>query len=151
MIASRKLERLRNTVNELRQYLPPSGTAELDFMECNIRDEKQVINMIDQFVSVMCLISLNSANDSPQRFVFCFQTRRLQLYIYVILQFFSVLLVHFCFCCVQFSFVGAMLSVHEKIVSEMTHLCYCLNSYQQFYMNFFCWDVSCQSQVGLHA
>jgi len=65
MIASRKLERLRNTANELRQYLPPSGTAELDFMECNIRDEKQVINMIDQFVSVMCLISLNSANDSP--------------------------------------------------------------------------------------
>ena len=43
MIASRKLERLQTTANELQQYLPASGTAELDFMECNIRNENQVI------------------------------------------------------------------------------------------------------------
>ena len=44
MIASRKLERLQNTANELQQYLPATGTAELDFMECNIRNESQVMN-----------------------------------------------------------------------------------------------------------
>jgi len=42
MIASRKLERLQKTANELQQYLPSNGTAELDFMECNIRNENQV-------------------------------------------------------------------------------------------------------------
>jgi len=45
MIASRKLERLQNTVDELQQHLPANGSAELDFMECNIRNENQVITV----------------------------------------------------------------------------------------------------------
>jgi len=43
MIASRKIEQLQSTANELQQHLPTNGTAELDFIECNIRNEDQVI------------------------------------------------------------------------------------------------------------
>lgn len=56
MIASRNLERLRHTANELQQHLPPNGTAELDFMECNIRNENQVLIVVEQIVSVMCVL-----------------------------------------------------------------------------------------------
>jgi len=42
MIASRKLERLQKTADELQQYVHASGPAELDFVECNIRHENQV-------------------------------------------------------------------------------------------------------------
>jgi len=55
MIASRKLERLRNTANELQQYLPANGTAELEFMECNIKNENQVI-IIRRFVARLSVI-----------------------------------------------------------------------------------------------
>lgn len=48
IIASRKLERLRSTANELQQHLPRNGTAELDFMECNIRNENQVKNLMEK-------------------------------------------------------------------------------------------------------
>jgi len=56
MIASRKVDRLQNTANELQQYLPANGPAELDFVECNIRNENQVM-MIQQFISVICIFS----------------------------------------------------------------------------------------------
>ena len=43
MIASRKIEQLQSTANELQQHLPTNGTAELDYMVCNIRNEDQVM------------------------------------------------------------------------------------------------------------
>ena len=52
MIASRKIERLQSTADELQQYLPTNGTAELDFMQCDIRNEDQVM-MSKWFISVV--------------------------------------------------------------------------------------------------
>jgi len=65
MIASRKLERLRSTANELQQHLPADGTAELDFIECNIRNENQVIT-IKWFVLVWLNRSLGSSASPMQ-------------------------------------------------------------------------------------
>lgn len=48
MIASRKVDRLQNTANELQQYLPANGPAELDFVECNIRNENQVKHLMEK-------------------------------------------------------------------------------------------------------
>jgi len=59
MIASRKLPRLQNTATELQQYLPSDGTAELDFMECNIRNESQVLTirwLISVILTRVCVL-----------------------------------------------------------------------------------------------
>ena len=43
MIASRKLDRLKETAEELRSQLPADSVAQLELIECNIRQEDQVI------------------------------------------------------------------------------------------------------------
>ena len=43
MIASRNVDRLKKSANELRLQLPKDGSAEIDFVECNIRKEDQVL------------------------------------------------------------------------------------------------------------
>jgi peroxisomal trans-2-enoyl-CoA reductase len=47
MIASRKVDRLRQAAEEMKLSIPPGNAAELDFTECNIRHESQVKNLID--------------------------------------------------------------------------------------------------------
>jgi peroxisomal trans-2-enoyl-CoA reductase len=47
MIASRKVDRLRQAVEEIKLSMPLGSAAELDFTECNIRHESQVKNLMD--------------------------------------------------------------------------------------------------------
>ena len=42
MIASRRVDRLAAAVTELRAQLPQGSNAEVDYVQCNIRDEEQV-------------------------------------------------------------------------------------------------------------
>ena len=42
MIASRKIERLSESAKVLQAQLKPDSEAELDHMQCNIRNEEQV-------------------------------------------------------------------------------------------------------------
>ena len=42
MIASRKIERLSESAKVLQAQLKPDSVAELDHMQCNIRNEEQV-------------------------------------------------------------------------------------------------------------
>ena len=42
MIASRKVERLQEAVQEIRALLPPESSARVEWVECNIRKEDQV-------------------------------------------------------------------------------------------------------------
>uniref|UniRef100_A0A4W5L692 Peroxisomal trans-2-enoyl-CoA reductase n=1 Tax=Hucho hucho TaxID=62062 RepID=A0A4W5L692_9TELE len=44
VIASRKLERLEATADELRQTIPPSSPASVTPIACNIRNEEEVGN-----------------------------------------------------------------------------------------------------------
>ena len=43
MIASRKLDRLSASAKLLQQQIKPESTAELDHVQCNIRNEEQVL------------------------------------------------------------------------------------------------------------
>ena len=43
MIASRKVERLQEAVQEIRALLPPENSARVEWVECNIRKEDQVL------------------------------------------------------------------------------------------------------------
>jgi len=62
MIASRNIDRLRETADELVQQLPKDGGPKLDYTMCNIREEDQVaieafvpkfhqLNFIDQILN----------------------------------------------------------------------------------------------------
>ena len=42
MIASRKIDRLSQTGDEMKAMLPKSGPAQLEYMQCNIRSEESV-------------------------------------------------------------------------------------------------------------
>ncbi|EDL00278.1 peroxisomal trans-2-enoyl-CoA reductase isoform 1 [Mus musculus] len=46
VIASRKLDRLTAAVDELRASLPPSSSAEVSAIQCNIRKEEEVSNLV---------------------------------------------------------------------------------------------------------
>ncbi|OBS64727.1 hypothetical protein A6R68_06737 [Neotoma lepida] len=46
VIASRKLDRLNSAADELRMSLPPSSRAEVTAIQCNIRKEEEVNNLI---------------------------------------------------------------------------------------------------------
>ncbi len=41
MVASRKLDRLRQAAEEMRREIPTGSPARLEYMECNIRKEEQ--------------------------------------------------------------------------------------------------------------
>ena len=68
MIASRKIERLSESAKVLQAQLKPDSVAELDHMQCNIRNEEQVSlcctgldNKFSEFkiVNIFLPISLN--------------------------------------------------------------------------------------------
>ncbi len=42
MIASRKLDRLEQSAEKMSALLPAGGSAKLEFMQCNIRNEEEV-------------------------------------------------------------------------------------------------------------
>uniref|UniRef100_A0A4W5KR96 Peroxisomal trans-2-enoyl-CoA reductase n=1 Tax=Hucho hucho TaxID=62062 RepID=A0A4W5KR96_9TELE len=46
VIASRKLERLEATADELRQTIPPSSPASVTPIACNIRNEEEVKSLV---------------------------------------------------------------------------------------------------------
>ncbi|XP_052605766.1 peroxisomal trans-2-enoyl-CoA reductase isoform X2 [Peromyscus californicus insignis] len=46
VIASRKLDRLNSAVDELRMSLPPSSSAQVTAIQCNIRKEEEVNNLV---------------------------------------------------------------------------------------------------------
>ncbi|XP_058954015.1 peroxisomal trans-2-enoyl-CoA reductase-like [Pocillopora verrucosa] len=51
VIASRNEERLKRTAEELCRYVQPSSTGEVKVVPCNIRDEKQVTNLMEETLS----------------------------------------------------------------------------------------------------
>lgn len=46
VIASRKLDRLNSAADELRMSLPPSSSAQVTAIQCNIRKEEEVNNLV---------------------------------------------------------------------------------------------------------
>ncbi|XP_038194693.1 peroxisomal trans-2-enoyl-CoA reductase isoform X2 [Arvicola amphibius] len=46
VIASRKLDRLNTAADELRKSLPPSSRAQVTAIQCNIRNEEEVNNLV---------------------------------------------------------------------------------------------------------
>lgn len=42
MIASRRVENLQSATEELKRIIDPSSTADVSFVQCNIRKEEEV-------------------------------------------------------------------------------------------------------------
>ncbi|KAJ8307247.1 hypothetical protein KUTeg_015331 [Tegillarca granosa] len=50
MIASRKVERLKKAVTELKSTISRSSLADIDYLQCNIRNEDEVKNLMSQTI-----------------------------------------------------------------------------------------------------
>uniref|UniRef100_A0A8C5NY53 Peroxisomal trans-2-enoyl-CoA reductase n=1 Tax=Jaculus jaculus TaxID=51337 RepID=A0A8C5NY53_JACJA len=52
VIASRKLDRLNSAADELRTTLPPSSGAQVTALQCNIRKEEEVDNLVKSTLAI---------------------------------------------------------------------------------------------------
>ncbi|KAI6053820.1 peroxisomal trans-2-enoyl-CoA reductase [Marmota monax] len=66
VIASRKIERLKSAAKELKSTLPPSSQAQVTPLQCNIRKEEEVDNLIKSTLAIYGKINFLVNNGGGQ-------------------------------------------------------------------------------------